>query len=441
MRLGLALVLLFTYGPFLGWPFASTWFLSYGAMQLLELRAFSKPTAFTPNQRRLALMLLAANSLLFGAVCVVGPFQDGAWSIACLGFLLGGAILNTVTTTLGSRSAFIASLAPFAAYIALTPFVASWVGATLPHVFMIAAAGAVIIVAAVMMWRIATASELAQAEAQRSLLQARNEAEAANRAKSDFLANMSHEIRTPMNGVLGMAQAMAAGELGATQREQLDVIRQSGQTLLAILNDLLDLSKIESGKLELEKVEFHIGDLARSVRGAFSTLADQKGLSFDLVVDPSADGRWRGDPTRVRQILYNLTSNALKFTDSGGIHVIVKRSDDVLEIAVRDTGVGMSAETLDDLFERFVQADASTTRRFGGTGLGLAICRELARLMGGDISAASEIGRGSVFTVQVKPTWLGAPADSADGDEAPTQQRSNLRPLALATTSRSGGRP
>jgi CheY-like chemotaxis protein len=284
------------------------------------------------------------------------------------------------------------------------------------------------------MWRIATAAQLAQAEAQRSLLQARNEAEAANRAKSDFLANMSHEIRTPMNGVLGMAQVMAAGDLGKIQRERLDVIRQSGETLLAILNDLLDLSKIESGKLALEEVEFDIADLARSVQATFSALAQQKGLAFDLAVEPSAEGGWRGDPTRVSQILYNLASNALKFTDAGGIAVTVRRSDDVLEIIVRDTGVGMSAETLGGLFEKFVQADASTTRRYGGTGLGLSICRELARLMGGDISAESELGRGSVFTVRLRPTWLGALAGGPgetprDGEDAPSRQRSHLHLL------------
>ncbi|MEO8115151.1 MAG: histidine kinase dimerization/phospho-acceptor domain-containing protein, partial [Phenylobacterium sp.] len=182
-------------------------------------------------------------------------------------------------------------------------------------------------------------------DAEIALLQAKEEAEAANRAKSTFLATMSHEIRTPLNGVLGMAQAMAVDELGEVQRERLDVIRQSGETLLAILNDVLDLSKIEAGKLELEEAEFDMAALARGAHAAFTAIANKKGLSFDLAVEPSAQGTYRGDPTRVRQILYNLISNALKFTDAGEIRVGVRRVDELLHFVIRDTGIGMDEET------------------------------------------------------------------------------------------------
>jgi signal transduction histidine kinase/ActR/RegA family two-component response regulator len=223
-------------------------------------------------------------------------------------------------------------------------------------------------------------------------------AEAANHAKSAFLATMSHEIRTPLNGVLGMAQAMAASPLSDVQRDRLSVIHQSGEALLAILNDILDLSKIEAGKLELEEIEFDLGELAKGAHSAFTALANKKGLSFALDIE-AARGVYRGDPTRLRQILYNLISNALKFTERGEIRVTADYGHGGLEISVADTGVGIAPQALKHLFAKFSQGDASTTRRFGGTGLGLAICQELSRLMGGEISVASELGRGTCFTL------------------------------------------
>ena len=233
--------------------------------------------------------------------------------------------------------------------------------------------------------------------AERALIEAKEEAEAATRAKSAFLATMSHEIRTPLNGVLGMAQAMAAGPLEPAQRERLDVIRQSGETLLTVLNDVLDLSKIEAGRLELEEAEFDIGAVAASAHAEFSAIAAQKGLAFDLTVTPAAAGVYLGDATRVRQVLNNLISNALKFTEVGGVAVIVGRSGGALTLTVSDTGIGISPVQQAALFQKFAQADASTTRQFGGTGLGLAICRELAERMGGRVEVTSAEGEGSTF--------------------------------------------
>ncbi len=268
---------------------------------------------------------------------------------------------------------------------------------------------------------------------ERALLQAKEDAEAANRAKSTFLATMSHEIRTPLNGVLGMAQAMAADELCTVQRERLDVIRQSGETLLAILNDVLDLSKIEAGKLDLEEAEFDIGELAQGAHAAFTAIANKKGLSFDLKVERSARGVYLGDSTRIRQIIYNLVSNALKFTAQGEVRVMISRHGADLHVAVRDTGIGIPPERLAQLFQKFEQADASTTRQYGGTGLGLSICRELASLMGGTIGATSEPGLGATFEVRLpiprisgvgrKPEAVvleaAAPASAAPVTEAP----------------------
>jgi PAS domain S-box-containing protein len=244
--------------------------------------------------------------------------------------------------------------------------------------------------------------------AERELMQAKDDAEAANRAKSTFLATMSHEIRTPLNGVLGMAQAMAVEELSDTQRERLDVIRQSGETLLAILNDVLDLSKIEAGKLQLEESQFDISELAEGALAAFLALAEDKGVAFDLRVEAKAAGTYRGDSTRVRQILYNLISNALKFTEAGEVRITVGRRQNDLILEVCDSGIGISPDQLKSLFQKFEQADASTTRRYGGTGLGLAICRELAQLMGGDIEARSRTGEGATFTVRLPLAKLAA---------------------------------
>jgi two-component system, sensor histidine kinase len=263
-------------------------------------------------------------------------------------------------------------------------------------------------------------------------------AESANEAKSAFLATMSHEIRTPLNGVLGMAQAMAAEVLSPVQRERLDIIDQSGKALLAILNDILDLSKIEAGKLELEEIEFDLGDVARGAHSAFTALANKKGLSFALDID-QARGVYRGDPTRLRQILYNLISNALKFTEAGEIRVTAAQLDGGLRFAVTDTGMGIPDEALAKLFGKFDQVDASTTRRFGGTGLGLAICQQLSRLMGGTIEVESEFGRGSTFIVMLPMPRVGEAAPAiplpSPPDVQPADSAAGLRVLAAEDNS------
>jgi PAS domain S-box-containing protein len=245
-----------------------------------------------------------------------------------------------------------------------------------------------------------------KAAAAEALTQALARAEAANDAKSVFLATMSHEIRTPLNGVLGMVQAMAVDELTSVQRERLDVVRQSGEALLAILNDVLDLSKIEAGRLELESIEFSLSTFATGCQATFANVATSKGLSFVFAIDDDAQGVYLGDPTRVRQILYNLLSNAMKFTQAGEVGVRLSRLEDGLAITVTDTGMGMTRAQTERLFQKFAQADASTTRKFGGSGLGLAIARELAVAMGGDIEARSAVGEGSTFTVRLSLPWV-----------------------------------
>jgi signal transduction histidine kinase/ActR/RegA family two-component response regulator len=259
----------------------------------------------------------------------------------------------------------------------------------------------------------------------------RNAVEAAE-AMSGFLATMSHELRTPLNGILGMAQAMARGELSPLQRERIGVVAASGEALLSLLNDLLDLSKIEAGKTELVDGVVDVSALADGARSIFSALVRDKDVTFSLTVSPSALGCWRGDPARVRQVLHNLISNAVKFTDRGSIAIELRGDPDGLVLRVQDTGVGIAADKLETVFERFVQADASTTRRHGGSGLGLTICRDLATLMGGKIAVESAEGVGTTFIVNLPLTHIeGAPSgvahEPATALDAPTD---GLRVLA-----------
>ncbi len=249
--------------------------------------------------------------------------------------------------------------------------------------------------------------------AARALEKAEAEALEASRAKSAFLAMMSHELRTPMNGVLGLAHALRGTRLDKQQAEYLEMIEQSGHGLMTILNDVLDLSKIEAGKLELEIAPFDIRKLAAQIRLVWSETARLKGLDLTLDVDPATPAWLSGDAARVRQLLMNLVSNALKFTEAGHVVVRVAPSEDGILLTVADTGLGMSDEQIGRLFTPFAQGDRSTARRFGGTGLGLAICRQLTEMMGGQISVESAPGEGSTFTARLALPAAWAPADVA----------------------------
>ena len=248
-----------------------------------------------------------------------------------------------------------------------------------------------------------------------------DQAEAANRAKSLFLASISHEIRTPMNGVLGMTEVMLTEAQDPQAREQLEVIQRSGKLLVTLIDNLLDVTKLEAQRLTLEQADFELAPLMRDVERLFAPRANETGVTFEVTLAEGCPAVVHGDAMRLRQVLLNLVSNALKFTNQGRVTVRVQRAEGGLSFSVEDTGIGIAPHVLSRLFSVFEQADASTTRRFGGTGLGLALSRQLVTLMGGQLQVESEEGRGSRFhfTVPLREVMALAPLARLPTDGMP----------------------
>ncbi|WP_421261430.1 ATP-binding protein [Aeromonas jandaei] len=276
---------------------------------------------------------------------------------------------------------------------------------------------ALLFVLALLVWRQMNISFLQHKLMQQlndKLLRANQAAEAGTRAKSSFLANMSHEIRTPMNGILGMLSLLADRDMDPRERDYLETARESANHLLGLLNDILDVSKLEEGKIELQLASHHLPQLLEDIRALMQSNCDAKGIKLTLTIAPDTPEWLMLDPLRVRQILFNLVSNAIKFTHQGEvkIHVdstLLGQDRHSVRISIQDTGIGMNKSQLKNLFQRFAQADASITRQYGGSGLGLEISRNLARLMGGDISVESTEGYGSTFTY-ILPTRATTPS-------------------------------
>ncbi len=277
---------------------------------------------------------------------------------------------------------------------------------------------------------------------EKSLRVEKDKAEAANVAKSEFLANMSHELRTPMNAIIGISHILSRQlGLGEKQRTYIETLKSSADTLLMLINDLLDLSKIEAQSMELESIPFELNKILQEISSMMEMRIQEKRLDFHLDIAASADYAFEGDPTKISQIVMNLCSNAIKFTETGGVSLTVKPFDGSqntanIEIIVRDTGVGIQPEKLDKIFDKFTQADSSITRRYGGTGLGLAITKRLIELMGGSITVSSKPATGSVFTVIlplkiIQTTNSEAQTNAISSSRAPLQSLPSDKPRIL----------
>jgi len=331
--------------------------------------------------------------------------------------LISVSMVHVLMRYYRSRLILFASLSPYIAILGMVAWAQGKIALAQHQPLTACIATFAILLFAVQFWyaRAQLAAAWSDLMAAREAAEERERAaQAANRAKSNFLATMSHELRTPLNGVLGMAQAMTGERLSQAQQERVAIIRRSSESLLAVLNDLLDLSKIESAGMELEIAEFDLEQLVSGVVAAYEPLAHKKGLAFAFETGRDACGAYMGDSARIRRILYSLVDNAVKFTEAGGVTLTVAQTQGEVIFRVDDTGIGIDQEHLGQLFDGFFQADASATRRYGGAGLGLALCREMTELMGGVIEASSELGGGSTFIVRLPlARTVGDPARAA----------------------------
>ena len=426
-RLGIAAAVIVFYSASLGLATTVAWAAVYAVLQFVEARIFTpagtRRIIERPAGYAAALGLIALNLIVFGSLSMIWPFASGPWGVANGAFLLAGAMLNSVLTTQASVAAFRASIIPLVLYTAGLPVVSIYIKADPGIVIGLAIGGALLVFSVVKLWheahRIRIAEQVARADAERR----RNEAEAAVEAKSAFVAMVSHELRTPISAILAGAAELERIS-GGVGRSHARLISDAGAMMRTLLNDLLDLAKLDAGRMSVECVSFDFRALMADQMRFWRAEAMKKNVALRLTGARSAPGWVCGDPTRLRQVLNNLLSNALKFTDEGSVTVSLDAchtdaGSETLVIAVTDTGSGMTPEQLERLFQPFEQADLSVARTHGGTGLGLVISRELVRMMGGEIAVESVRGEGSTFIA----TLVALPAEGphAEAAESPIE--------------------
>ena len=405
-RVGLVALSALMLGLVAHWPWAGVWWVTYVLLQCLI--AFAEPTS-GHKRTRLLYMLSFLTYAVAGSPTWFLWTRLGSLGISAATMFLCGMLIQQVVASMAARKLFWACATPLIAYLTIIPVVAFGMDHLVEG---LTACGC-----ALMLVGYLTFLWSNQQRALEAMEASRRKAEAANKAKTDFLAVMSHELRTPMNAVLGAADLLGRTELKPDQRAHVDMLADGGTALMNILNDVLDLAKIEAGKLDLNLANIDIHEVTKRIAAIWTASAQDKGLKVHFEITQETPQYVVVDATRIGQIAFNLLANAVKFTASGSISLrldAIERGPGACELmlTVSDSGIGMSAETLSRLFNAFEQADSSISRRFGGTGLGLSISQKLAHMMGGEIEAVSVEGKGSTFTFRL-PCALGA-AENAE---------------------------